>query len=287
MRSFPLLLFYFPCLTLVAAQWSVYQPDQQVIYGGTHLQLTASQTSTAAQPTFTNGAAHDQLVLNPPPIPNPPIPVQVQIQLPSSGGLQTMSPPVPGAFMGFSIEMSVVNQVCESSSLSSSSTLTNAHISGQEQVCTPSHFTTLAIPIPTFDSSLLQVAFLNLMANIVERAGWVQVRVGGNTQDTAELVAYLPNGTVIAKDLNNTLSNPTATPPLEYTIDLLQMMENISKLVGVYWYLGWFLCVTFLPSLKLIHPRYPLDQQSECLACDRHKRSEHPWQSYTWLPGRK
>jgi hypothetical protein len=82
------------------------------------------------------------------------------------------------------------------------------------------------------------------MANIVERAGWVQVRVGGNTQDTAELVASLPNGTVIAKDLNNT-SNPTGTPPLEYTTDLLQMMENISKLTAVYWYLGSFLCATF------------------------------------------
>ena len=82
------------------------------------------------------------------------------------------------------------------------------------------------------------------MANIVERAGWVQVRVGGNTQDTAELVESLPNGTVIAKDLNNT-SNPTSTPPLEYTTDLLQMMENISKLTAVYWYLGWFLCATF------------------------------------------
>jgi hypothetical protein len=139
--------------------------------------------------------------------------------------------------MGFSIEMSVANQVCESSSLSSSSALTNAHISGQEQVCTPSNFTTWAFPIPTFDSTLLQVAFLNLMANIVERAGWVQVRVGGNSQDTAELVSFLPNGTVIAKDLSNS-SNPTGTPPLVYTTDLLQMMENISKLVGVYWYLG-------------------------------------------------
>ena len=79
------------------------------------------------------------------------------------------------------------------------------------------------------------------MANIVERAGWVQVRVGGNSQDTAELVPFLPNGTVIAKDLNNTF-NPTGTPPLEFTTDLLQMMENISKLTGVYWYLGWFLC---------------------------------------------
>ena len=87
------------------------------------------------------------------------------------------------------------------------------------------------------------------MANIVERVGWVQVRVGGNSQDTAELVGSLPNGTVIAKDLNNT-SNPTGTPPLVYTTDLLQMMENISKLTSVYWYLGWFLC--HVPNMLIL-----------------------------------
>ena len=136
------------------------------------------------------------------------------------------------------------------------------------------------------NSTQLQVPFLNLMANIVARAGWVQVRVGGNSQDTAELVASLPNGTVIAKDLNNT-SNPTGTPPIEYTTDLLQMMENISKLTNVYWYLGWFPFATFPPSLKLIHQRYCLRQQPEYLTCDRLKRSEHPWRPYNWFPGRK
>jgi hypothetical protein len=40
--------------------------------------------------------------------------MQVSIQLPSSGGFQNMSPPANGGFMGFSIEMSVANQVCES-----------------------------------------------------------------------------------------------------------------------------------------------------------------------------
>lgn len=107
-----------------------------------------------------------------------------------------------------------------------------------------------AILISAFNSTRLQVPFLNLMANIVARAGWVQVRVGGNSQDTAELVASLPNGTVIAKDVNNT-SNPTGTPPLVYTTDLLQMMENISKLTNVHWYLGSFFCPAF-PILKLI-----------------------------------
>jgi hypothetical protein len=81
------------------------------------------------------------------------------------------------------------------------------------------------------------------MANIIERVGWVQVRVGGNTQEAAELVGSLPNGTILAKDYNNT-AGPTGTPPLEFTLDLLQMMENISKLVNVHWYLGWSLSAT-------------------------------------------
>jgi hypothetical protein len=121
--------------------------------------------------------------------------------------------------------------------LSSSSTLTNAHLSGQEQVRDPSPCITLAIPISTCNSSLLQVPFLNLMATLVERVGWVQVRVGGNSQDSAELVSSLPNGTILAKDLTNT-TGVTRTPPLEYTTDLLQMMADISKLTNVHWYLG-------------------------------------------------
>ena len=58
------------------------------------------------------------------------------------------------------------------------------------------------------------------MANLVERAGWVQVRVGGNTQESAELVANLPNGTILAKDKNST-SGLTNTPSLKFTDDLL------------------------------------------------------------------
>jgi len=70
----------------------------------------------------------------------------------------------------------------------------------------------LATLTSTSNSSLLQVPFLNLMSNLIERAGWVQVRVGGNSQESAELVSSLPNGTMLAKDTNNT-SGPTSTPP--------------------------------------------------------------------------
>jgi hypothetical protein len=87
------------------------------------------------------------------------------------------------------------------------------------------------------NSSLIQVPFLNLMANIKERVGWVQVRVGGNTQESAELVESLPNGLTLTKDLSNAF-NPTGTPPLAYTADLLYLMSNISSLTNTRWYLG-------------------------------------------------
>lgn len=51
------------------------------------------------------------------------------------------------------------------------------------------------------------VPFLNLMANIRDRAGSVYVRVGGNTQETATLVDSLPDGKILYKYTNDT-DNP-------------------------------------------------------------------------------
>lgn len=47
--------------------------------------------------------------------------------------------------------------------------------------------------------SLIQVPFLNLMSNIVERAGGVLIRLGGNTQEYAVMVDELEDGRSIAK----------------------------------------------------------------------------------------
>lgn len=47
--------------------------------------------------------------------------------------------------------------------------------------------------------SFLQVPFLNLLANLADRAGYVPIRLGGNTQEDALLVDSLPNGRFIAK----------------------------------------------------------------------------------------
>ena len=78
---------------------------------------------------------------------------------------------------------------------------------------------------------------MNLLANIVERAGWVQIRVGGNTQESAVLVESLPNGIILQKDKEN-VSGTTQTTPLDFTKDLLYMMNNISSLVNARWFLG-------------------------------------------------
>lgn len=52
------------------------------------------------------------------------------------------------------------------------------------------------------------------MSNIVARAGSVNIRVGGNTQEAAVLVDSLPNGAVISKDPTST----KGTPNIDYTI---------------------------------------------------------------------
>jgi len=63
--------------------------------------------------------------------------------------------------------------------------------------------------------SVLQVPFLNLMANIQQRVGRVNVRVGGNTQETAVLVSQTPDGKILEKDTINT-SNPVSPPSFPF-----------------------------------------------------------------------
>jgi hypothetical protein len=48
------------------------------------------------------------------------------------------------------------------------------------------------------------------MSNIVERAGHVVVRIGGNTQETAMLVQSTPDGRILEKDQQGTF-NPART----------------------------------------------------------------------------
>ncbi|KAI0027521.1 hypothetical protein K488DRAFT_25110, partial [Vararia minispora EC-137] len=153
-------------------------------------------TVTAAAASYTGAAAYDPKTLIAPAPPVPPIATSVPVQL-TNGRTNGLSMPQKGSFFGFSIEMSVAQQVVGK------------------------------------NSTLLQVPFLNLMSNIVARAGSVNVRVGGNTQEAAVLVPSLVNNTIIAKD-----TSIPGTPRIQYTSDLLYMMANVSQLVNVWWYLG-------------------------------------------------
>lgn len=147
--------------------------------------------------------AYDTSTLNSPPLPNPLPATQWSINVPSSAAsMPGLSIPLKGNFLGFSIEMSVVTQVIG---------INSTHIS---------------------------VPFLNLMSALATRSGSVQIRVGGNTQDYATYVDSLPNGVIIGKLNSAAINNPTQTPPILYTADMFYLMNNVSSLVGVQWYLG-------------------------------------------------
>ncbi|KAF5329457.1 hypothetical protein D9619_009103 [Psilocybe cf. subviscida] len=163
--------------------------------------LQATTTSSAGAANYTGAAAYNPTTLNPPAPPG-------AAAFPTTFVLGMAGNTPPGAsitqmggFFGFSVEMSVANQVLGK------------------------------------NSSFLQVPFLNLMANIQQRAGRVVVRVGGNTQETAVLVDSTPDGRILEKDMRG-ISNPTQTPPLIFTPELLHMLRAISSLVNVRWHLG-------------------------------------------------
>jgi hypothetical protein len=99
------------CFELASAQgYSVYRPNNQVVFGGSSLS-TATNSASAAAASYTGAAAYDPTVLQAPAPPNPPAPTNQFIQL-FSGGMNGLSKQQHGAFFGFSIEMSVVAHVC-------------------------------------------------------------------------------------------------------------------------------------------------------------------------------
>ncbi|KAG6827199.1 hypothetical protein H0H92_012826 [Tricholoma furcatifolium] len=164
------------CPTLVSSTITVYPTATTV-------------TATATTGNYTGAAAYDPTILSPPPVPSGlNTAFTIQLETDTTANLSLVQ---NGSLIGFSVEMSVTNQV----------------------------------------------PFLNLMANIAERSGRVNIRVGGNTEDTATLVASTPDGKMLEKNITGE-SNPTDTPPLLYTPDLLYMMANISELVNIYWFVG-------------------------------------------------
>ncbi|KAB5589021.1 hypothetical protein CTheo_7533 [Ceratobasidium theobromae] len=162
--------------------------------------VTTTSTAAAADATYTGAAAYDTTNLNPPAPPtdlNKDIPVQLY-----TGGMDNLSIKQKGSFLGFSIELSVADQIL-----------------GR-------------------NSSHLQVPFLNHMSNLKARAGKVSIRVGGNTQETSVLIPDgFSSGYVIEK-FRRPGSTPTETPLIYFSPELIYSMKNISSLVPMEYYFG-------------------------------------------------
>ncbi|KAJ7114786.1 hypothetical protein C8R44DRAFT_740153 [Mycena epipterygia] len=139
-----------PSLLLRSGKITVYQANNQAAF------------TSAPGASYTGVAAYNPSALVPPPVPTPAILTTIPVQLQNSG-TPNLGIKQKGSFLGFSIEMSVTNQLLGK------------------------------------NSSLIQVHFLNLLANIAQRAGSVMIRVGGNTQESAKLVDTLDNGRVLEK----------------------------------------------------------------------------------------
>ncbi|KAH8831859.1 glycoside hydrolase family 79 protein [Flagelloscypha sp. PMI_526] len=186
------MMVYTPVFVLFALMSHVYAQSVTIQY--------------LAQETMIASGAHNSTPLVPPGLPNPMPNLAPFIQL-SNNVPPGISIPLPSAFLGFSIEMSVANQVL-------------GH-----------------------NSSLIQVPFLNLAHNIVQRCGALKIRVGGNTQDHAAVDngAHSSDLThkILWKDYANRKSdNPTETPPVYLSQDFFYLLANISTFTNVHWYLG-------------------------------------------------
>ncbi|KAF8970658.1 glycoside hydrolase family 79 protein [Flammula alnicola] len=188
------LVLSFLLLHRCSASVTIYNQNGQTTLG------VAATTVSANPANYTGLEAYSPVTLTPPSPPGTAMPTSFALPMATSVPAGA-SIPQNGSFFGFSIEMSVVNQVLGK------------------------------------NASVLQVPFLNLMANIQQRTGRINVRVGGNTQETATLVESTPDGKILEKDLAGA-TNPTQTPPLIFTPELLYMLRNISSLVNVRWYLG-------------------------------------------------
>ncbi|KAF5371018.1 hypothetical protein D9615_010018 [Tricholomella constricta] len=177
----------------------------QIPFGQTSGLASATAGADGAVPTadsFTKLlAAYDETTLRPP---QPPQEQSLTFTLnlaASNVSVPNLSIMQHGSFYGFSIEMSVITQLMGK------------------------------------NASHIQVPFLNLIAQIQQRAGGVHIRMGGNTQDFAYYVDKIDNGHATSKEKSDP-KNPTLTPAVLYTDELFHLAANISSLVNVRWYLG-------------------------------------------------
>lgn len=192
------------CLWLLAAlapinALTLYTPTSTV----TTITITPTQAATANSPIWTGHAAYDPTVLTPPAPPSPPV-THVEVPIPADpvgAGFQ-LSIPQHGNFLGFSIELSVATSVLGK------------------------------------NAGKLEPAFLNYLVNIKNRArAGPIIRVGGNTQDSSSL-SLTPFADGLAVEKIKQGPTVTSTPIVNYSLDLLYLMANITSLVGTDWFLG-------------------------------------------------
>ncbi|KAF8750472.1 Glycosyl hydrolase family 79 C-terminal beta domain [Rhizoctonia solani] len=87
------------------------------------------------------------------------------------------------------------------------------------------------------NSSVLSVPFLNHIANVVNRAGAIRLRVGGNTQERAILRSEgFPGGEILIKTQEG--NTTTSTPHVEFAPELIKMLANVAGLVKTDIFLG-------------------------------------------------
>lgn len=206
-------LFYFSHMLLPpsAVVWTLHLCSVAygyALYNDTAPSAPSSTTSeqqpgnTAAAASYTGLPAYDPTVLIPPTPPQPATTgVAINIPLdPVAAGLR-LSKTQKGNFLGFSIELSVASSVM-----------------GR----TP---------------RTIKPTFLNYMANIRNRAGAGPIiRVGGNSQESSTLFTDGSGGDTV--DKLKVGDNPTSTPQINYTPELLYLMANVSALVNAEWYFG-------------------------------------------------
>ena len=198
-----LLSFVFLVSTVVVA----FVRAVTVHYGQIPLGLTSAPHSPVA-----TLAAYNNTKLIPPTIPSPAPANTFTLTLRHDAAVVNglSIPHVGGCLWGFSIEMSVISQVRKSNFLFFLrvyfifvTTSFFIYYSWQKLVrssrsCTIKQLKAL---IRLYNSSYLEVPFLNLMSNLQERCGSVPIRLGGNTQEYASLVPInsLPNGKTFSK----------------------------------------------------------------------------------------
>ncbi|GJJ09247.1 hypothetical protein Clacol_003469 [Clathrus columnatus] len=199
----------------------------------TQVTFAPGAPSTSSAPLVTQAAHYDLAFAQPPAPPAttgiPPFVVQLQ-----SAPLPGLSKQHTGCHMGFSIELSVADQVVGKNGI---------------------HLDALVLKKKE-SRSAINPQFLNLMQNIKARAGEVKVRVGGNTQEKAVFFPEgLPGGLTITKQQTGA-GGLTDTPTINVGIDLIYALANVSALTNTYYFLG-------LPFNDTSNPRLEIGE-----ACD-------------------